>query len=156
MKYALKMKSSKNNPTYLSLFDIDEHKEMFIDVRENATRNNLPLESSSLYIDKLFQDAEINTDCIKPMKIPNFPAYIAEPVDVCFSLLNYPKKENNEKNYNLNLTRSFHCTMAIIEYILMDPRKMRLLLMVYPAMQNQITLPEYATAPASLLLSSKA
>merc|ERR1712045_977010 len=109
MKYALKIKSNRNNPTYSSLFNIDEHKEKFIDVKENATRNNFPLESSSLYIDKLFQDAEIDVECIKPTKIPSFPAYIAEPVDVCFSLHDYPKKKTLKGSYTLNSTSSFHC-----------------------------------------------
>ena len=95
MKYALKIRSNKNNPTYQSLFDIDDHKEKFIQVEEDAAPRNMPLESSSLYLDKLFQDAEIDIDCIKPIKFPKFPAYIAKPVDVCFSLLDYPKKENN-------------------------------------------------------------
>ena len=95
MKYALKIKSNKNNPTYQSLFDIDDHKEQFIEVKRKATSGRLPLESSSLYLDQLFQDAEIDTDCIKHVKIPKFPAYTAKPVDVCFSLLEYPKKLNN-------------------------------------------------------------
>ena len=95
MKYALKIRSNKNNPTYHSLFDIDDHRDKFSDVERAATSRNMPLESSSLYIDKLFQDAEIDADCIKSVKIPKFPAYIAEPIDVCFSLLEYPKKENN-------------------------------------------------------------
>ena len=97
MKYALRIKSNKSNPTYESLFNIVDHKEKYIEVKRNTDPNskNPPKESSSLHLNTLFQEADINTKCIKPVKFPSFPAYLSEAVEVNFSLLAYNKKENN-------------------------------------------------------------
>ena len=88
MKYALKIKSNRNNPTYQTLFSIGDQKEKFAELGSPEA-----LESSSLYLDKLFQDAEINTRVILPYKIPVYPAYKAKPIDVSFTLLQYNKHE---------------------------------------------------------------
>ena len=90
MKYALRIKSNRNNPTFQSLFRIDDQKEKFIELGSPEA-----LESSSLYLDKLFYEADINTKIILPYRIPKCPAYMAKPIEVSFSLLQYNKHQHS-------------------------------------------------------------
>ena len=83
MRYALKIKGNKRNPTYESVFDTKH---------DCYYESNTITDSFGLFVRKQFDLAEIDTDKIMQSKVPDFPVWDSEPNDVSFVLSEFDKK----------------------------------------------------------------
>ena len=81
MRYGIKIKSNPNNPTYESLFNLQNS--------NSYNRDKHPPLAISL--NKLFEEANVTTGKIASRVIPDFAIWEQEPNDVCFDLAAYDK-----------------------------------------------------------------
>ena len=81
MRYALKIKSNPNNPTYDSLFDL----------RYGDKYRHESIKSLGESIRRLFKEANVRPGKIASAKIPVVPIWQSEENDVCFDLCSYDK-----------------------------------------------------------------
>ena len=82
MRYALKIKSNPNNPTYDSIYNLTS--------RNLFERDKHPPLAESMR--KLFEEAHVRTEKIARTRIPDIPIWQSEPNDVNFKLSAYEKK----------------------------------------------------------------
>ena len=85
MRYALKIKSNPENPTYESLFHLP-----YKDLYEKKT-----FKSPGEYIRKLFAEADISTHKIHHKSVPDTPIWLTKPVEVNFDLSIHDKSSTN-------------------------------------------------------------
>ena len=85
MRYALKIKSNPENPTYESLFHLP-----YKDLYEKKT-----FKSPGEYIRKLFAEADISTHKIHHKSVPDTPIWLSNPVEVNFDLSIHDKSSTN-------------------------------------------------------------
>ena len=81
MRYALKIKSNPNNPTYDSIYNLTS--------RNLFERDKHPPLAESMR--KLFEEAHVRTEKIARTRIPDIPIWQSEPNDVNFKLSAYEK-----------------------------------------------------------------
>ena len=84
MRYALKIKANRDNPTYQSLYELDNSH-----LYEGVDSNFLPLGE---FIKNNFRDAHIDVNKITQTVIPLYPVWQSDVIDVSFKLSTYDKK----------------------------------------------------------------
>ena len=92
MKYGLKIKGNPKNPAYSTVFDL-QHLDKYTSLPAQRKK------SLAVDLDCYFEDAGIDISKIKPNFIPDSPACYSKPIDVCFSLAEYPKSTTPDAIY---------------------------------------------------------
>ena len=85
MRYALKIKSNPENPVYDSIFCRPY----------SSLYENTPFNSLAESINKLFTEAEIDSNKIMTFKFPDTPIWSSEPNEVSFYLSRYDKSSTS-------------------------------------------------------------